>query len=211
MRFYRLLLALMLVAAAAVAPVAVKADSALYHPNLLNAKAPATYRVQFKTTAGTFIVLVTRAWAPNGADRFYNLVKHGFFNNAEFFRVVPGFVVQFGLSGVPALDKIWANATFPDDKVTQSNHLGYVTFAAMQTPDSRTTQLFVNLAENKRLDQMGFAPIGRVTSGMDVVQKLYSGYGQTPDQGQIASDGNTYLRQQFPQMDVITSAKLLPK
>jgi len=192
------------------APLAGRAaiDPALYKPASLRAKAPAHFDVTFKTTAGVFVVSVTRAWAPNGADRFYNLVKHRFFDGAEFFRVVPGFVVQFGLTGNPALDRIWGQADIPDDPVKQSNHTGYLTFAASSMPNSRTTQMFINLAENTRLDTIGFAPIGRVISGMDAVRKIYSGYGESPNQDLITASGNTYLRQNFPQLDRIISARI---
>ncbi len=183
-------------------------DPALTNPALMRAKAPAHFNVKFNTTAGTFVVSVTRAWAPNGADRFYNLVKHRFFDGDEFFRVVPGFVVQFGLTGNPAVDSVWATANFPDDPVTQSNAAGYVTFAAEARPDSRTTQLFINLGNNARLDGMGFAPFGRVTSGMETVQKIYSGYGQAPDQAQIMASGNAYLAQSFPRLDKIIWARI---
>lgn len=186
---------------------ALAADSALFHPASLKAKAPANFHVTFKTTAGTFVVAVTRAWAPSGADRFYNLVKHGYYDGNEFFRVIPGFVAQFGLNGNPALSAVWSAAVIPDDPVKQSNHTGYLTFAD-SGPNSRTTQLFINLGENARLDGMGFAPFGRVISGMPVVQKLYGEYGESPDQGQITSNGNAYLRKNFPKLDRIITARI---
>jgi cyclophilin family peptidyl-prolyl cis-trans isomerase len=182
-----------------------RTDPALFHPAALTAKAPEQYEVTFKTTAGDFVVQVTRAWAPLGADRFYNLVKHGYFTDAAFFRVVPGFVVQFGLSADPAINKVWDKAPIKDDPVTQSNHLGYITFATAG-PNTRTTQLFISLADNTRLDSMGFAPFGQVTSGMDVVQKTYSGYGESPDQAAITAEGKTYLDKNFPKLDRIVSA-----
>jgi peptidyl-prolyl cis-trans isomerase A (cyclophilin A) len=184
-----------------------RTDPALFHPAALTAKAPAQYEATFKTTAGDFVVQVTRAWAPLGADRFYNLVKHGYFTDAAFFRVVPGFVVQFGLSANPALNKVWSNAAIKDDPVTQSNHLGYLTFATAGA-NTRTTQLFISLADNTRLDSMGFAPFGQVTSGMDVVQKIYSGYGESPDQGAITAEGKAYLDKNFPKLDHIISATI---
>ncbi len=184
-----------------------KTDPALLHPATLTAKAPDQYEVTFKTTAAEFVVQVTRAWAPLGADRFYNLVKHGFFTDAAFFRVVPGFVIQFGLSANPAVNKVWDKATIKDDPVTQSNKEGYLTFATAG-PNTRTTQLFINLADNARLDSMGFSAFGRVTSGMDVVQKIYSGYGEQPDQAQITSDGKAYLDKNFPKLDHIVSATI---
>jgi peptidyl-prolyl cis-trans isomerase A (cyclophilin A) len=196
-------------AAASSCPTVAAADSALLTPASLNAKAPARYDVDFKTTAGSFVVSVTRAWAPRGADRFYNLVKHGFFSGAAFFRVVPGFVVQFGLSPDPAVNKAWSGASIKDDSVTQSNRTGYVSFASAGT-DTRTTQLFISLNDNARLDSMGFSPIGRVTSGMTVVGKIYAGYGESPDQSAITSQGKTYLSKNFPKLDRITSATVIP-
>ena len=184
---------------------ATRTDPALFHPAALTAKAPDQYEVTFKTTAGDFVVQVTRAWAPLGADRFYNLVKHGYFTDASFFRVVQGFVVQFGLSANPAVNKVWEKASIKDDPVTQSNHLGYVTFATAG-PNTRTTQLFINLGDNARLDSMGFAVFGQVTTGMDVVQKIYSGYGESPDQAAITTEGKAYLDKNFPKLDHIVSA-----
>jgi peptidyl-prolyl cis-trans isomerase A (cyclophilin A) len=180
-------------------------DTALLHPSTLKATAPAEYEVTFKTTKGDFTVQVNRAWAPIGADRFYNLVKHGFYNDAAFFRVVPGFVVQFGLSANPAVNAAWDKAYIKDDPVTQSNHTGYLTFATAG-PNSRTTQLFISLGENARLDSAGFAPFGQVTSGMDAVQKIFSGYGESPDQAQITTEGKRYLDKDFPKLDHIISA-----
>jgi cyclophilin family peptidyl-prolyl cis-trans isomerase len=180
-------------------------DPALLHPSTLTAKAPDVYEVTFKTTAGDFVVTVTRAWAPIGADRFYNLVKHGFFTDAAFFRVVPGFIVQFGLSANPAVNKVWDKASIKDDPVTQSNHAGYLTFATAG-PNTRTTQLFINFGENAALDSQGFAAFGKVTAGMDVVQKIYSGYGESPDQALITDQGKAYLDKSFPKLDHIISA-----
>jgi peptidyl-prolyl cis-trans isomerase A (cyclophilin A) len=150
---------------------------------------------------------VHRDWSPLGADRFYNLVKNGFFNNGHFFRVVPDFVVQFGLSPSPAVNKVWQDASIQDDPVTQSNHKGSVTFAS-RGPNTRTTQLFINLGENARLDGMGFSPFGTVIEGMDVVEKLYPGYGQTPDQGRIQAEGKPYLDKEFPLLDSVTLARV---
>ncbi len=177
-------------------------DPALLHPASLKAQAPSEYDVKFVTSAGDFVVHVKRDSAPLGADRFWNLVKHGFFNNAAFFRVVPGFVVQFGLSANPAVNKAWDNAKIQDDPVKESNHMGTLTFATAGA-GTRTTQLFINLAENPRLDQMGFSPFGTITSGMDVVQKIYAGYGEQPDQGEITDKGKAYLDKNFPKLDVI--------
>jgi peptidyl-prolyl cis-trans isomerase A (cyclophilin A) len=182
-------------------------DPALLKPATLTAKAPDVYEVKLVTTKGDIIIQVTRAWAPIGSDRFYNLVRHGFFTNAAFFRIVPGFVVQFGLSPDPAVNRAWKNANIKDDPVTQSNRSGYLTFATAG-PNTRTTQLFINLGNNAPLDRQGFAPFGQVTSGLDVVQKLYSGYGERPDQGSITDQGNAYLEKNFPNIDRIISATI---
>ena len=170
--------------------------------------APATYQVRFETSAGVFVVGVTRAWAPRGADRLYNLVHQGFFDGTRFFRVVPGFVVQFGLSGDPAVSARWRDATIADDPVTQSNARGTLTFATAG-PNSRTTQLFINYGDNRRLNGMGFAPLGVVVEGMDVVDRIYAGYGEAPDQGLIESQGNAYLAAQFPRLDSIARATIV--
>ena len=180
-------------------------DPALLHPATLKAKAPDTFEVTFSTTKGDFVVQVTRAWAPLGVDRFYNLVKHGFFSGAPFFRIVPGFIVQFGLTGDPAVNKVWRDANIKDDPVTQSNTPGTLTFATAG-PNTRTTQLFINLGSNGGLDRQGFAPFGKVTSGMDVVQALYSGYGEAPDQNNITTQGKDYFMKNFPKLDLIKSA-----
>ncbi len=209
-RWNRSLCAGLLAALAAALPFSAGAatiDPALLHPGTLTAQAPAKYDVTFKTTAGTFVVHVTRAWAPHGADRFYNLVKHGFYNGAAFFRVLPGFVAQFGLSPDPAVNQVWANATIPDDPVATSNRAGSVTFAD-SGPNSRTTQLFIDFADNKRLDGLGFAPIGSVSSGMNIVRKLYGGYGEQPNQDAITASGSSYLQQNFPKLDRIIWAKI---
>ncbi|MGA9882931.1 MAG: peptidylprolyl isomerase [Candidatus Acidiferrales bacterium] len=183
-------------------------DPALLHPETLHAKAPDVYDVKFETTRGDFVVQVTRAWAPIGADRFYNLVKHGYFTGAAFFRVVPGFIVQFGLSADPAVNRAWRSANIKDDPVTQSNKRGTLTFATAG-PNTRTTQLFINFADNSGLDRQGFAPFGLVTSGMDVVDKIYSGYGERPDQGAITTQGAAYLEKNFPKLDTIKSAAIV--
>jgi len=183
-------------------------DPALLNPATLNAKAPDVYDVKFETTKGDFVVQVTRAWAPLGADRFYNLVQHGFFTDAAFFRIVPGFIVQFGLSADPAVNRVWRSANIKDDPVKQSNRPGTLTFATAG-PNTRTTQLFINYGDNAPLDRQGFAPFGKVTSGMDVVQKLYSGYGERPDQGAITMEGKAYLDKNFPKIDRIKSATVI--
>jgi peptidyl-prolyl cis-trans isomerase A (cyclophilin A) len=183
--------------------------ASLLNPASLNAKAPAVFKASFTTTAGNFLVEVHRDWAPLGADRFYNLVRNGYFTNAAFFRVVPGFVVQFGLNANPAVNKVWADANIHDDPVKQSNTRGRLVFATAG-PNTRTTQLFINYANNARLDGMGFAPFGTVLEGMDVVDKIYSGYGETPSQDQITSQGDAYLTSQFPKIDKIKLARILP-
>jgi peptidyl-prolyl cis-trans isomerase A (cyclophilin A) len=182
-------------------------DPALLKPASLTAKAPETYEVKLATTKGDIVIQVTRAWAPLGADRFYNLVRHGFYNDAAFFRIVPGFVVQFGLSGDPAVNRAWKNANIKDDPVKESNRPGTLTFATAG-PNTRTTQLFINLGNNAPLDGQGFAPFGQVTSGMDVVQKLYSGYGERPDQGAITNEGKAYIDKNFPNIDKIVTATI---
>jgi peptidyl-prolyl cis-trans isomerase A (cyclophilin A) len=190
-------------------------DRALLRPALLKEKAPDSYQVKFTTTKGDFVVTVTRAWAPRGADRFYNLVKHHFFDNESFFRVLTGFIAQFGLSAYPPVNAAWTKATIPDDAVTQSNKKYYLTFATAG-PNTRTTQLFINLGDNPRLDSMGFAPFGQVTEGANVVDALYADYGEGaptgrgPDQGEIEKQGKPYLDKGWPQLDSIKSATLVP-
>lgn len=174
----------------------------------MRAEAPATYRARFETSAGRFTVEVTRAWAPVGADRFYNLVGHGFFDGTRFFRVVPGFVVQFGLNGDPQISARWRDAVIADDPVLQHNTAGTLTFATAG-PNTRTTQMFINYGDNTRLDAQGFAPLGQVVEGMDVVERIYSGYEGTPDQGMIQMRGNAYLAAQFPRLDTIAAARIV--
>jgi peptidyl-prolyl cis-trans isomerase A (cyclophilin A) len=181
----------------------------LLNPASLKAKAPAVFKAKFSTTAGDFAVEVHRDWAPLGADRFYNLVRYGYFTNAAFFRVVPGFVVQFGLSANPAVNKVWDAASFHDDPVLQSNKRGRIVFATAG-PNTRTTQLFINYADNARLDAMGFAPFGAVVEGMDVVDKIFPGYGESPRQDLITDHGDAYLKANFPRIDKIKLAQILP-
>lgn len=184
------------------------------NPAEVNEQAPQTYKVQFETSKGKISIEVTRESAPLGADRFYSLIKKGFYDGARFFRVLPGFVVQFGLPGDPEIARQWRAAKIADDPVREKNVRGTVTFATAG-PNTRTTQVFINLADNSNLDGMGFAPFGKVADGMDVVGQLYSGYGEGaphgrgPDQGRITSDGNAYLEKQFPKLDYIVKAAVL--
>jgi len=182
--------------------------AALMKPSTLNERAPKLYKASFDTTAGVFVIEVHADWAPNAADRFYNLVKNGYYDGCRFFRVVPGFMVQFGINGDPAVQRNWVNATIPDEKVTQGNTRGYVSFAKSSAPNSRTTQVFINFADNSRLNRDGFAPFGKVVSGMDIVDKIYSGYGQQPDQSRIQTEGNAYLTKNFPKLDYIKKATI---
>jgi peptidyl-prolyl cis-trans isomerase A (cyclophilin A) len=184
------------------------AKNPLLEPLRLKQKAPESYKVRFDTTKGPFVVEVERELAPRGADRFYNLVKNGFFNDARFFRVVPGFVVQFGIPADPEVATAWRTATILDDKVKGSNTKGTITFAT-SGPDSRTTQVFINYADNSRLDRMGFAPFGKVVEGMDVVESINSEYGERPNQGAVQTQGNAYLDKEFPKLDSIRSAKIV--
>src|SRR5579871_2528499 len=185
----------------------------LMSPSSLRAKAPDVFKARFTTTKGDFVVEVHREWAPNGADRFYNLVKNGFYDDCAFFRVLKGFVVQFGMNAKPAVQAVWQNANIRDDKVTQSNKRGYVVFATAG-PNTRTTQVFINLGDNSsNLDAQGFSPFGQIVEGMDVVDQFYGGYGDPPrgpDQGKIASQGKAYLDKNFPQLDSIKTAKIVP-
>lgn len=185
------------------------ARPSLLDPASLRAKAPEVFRAQFTTTRGDFTVEVHRAWAPLGADRFYNLVKNGFFTNAAFFRVVPGFIVQFGLNANPAINKVWEKANIKDDPVMGSNSRGTLVFATAG-PNTRTTQLFINFGNNAGLDRQGFAPFGTVTEGMDVVDKIYPGYGERPQQDRITDEGDAYISKNFPMIDKIKTAKILP-
>jgi len=188
-------------------------DHALLKPATLNAKAPDTYQVQFDTTRGIFTMTITRAWAPLAADRFYNLVKHHYFDNSRFFRVSPGFVVQFGLSAYPQVNAAWDKATIKDEAVTQKNLRGTITFAKTSLPNSRGTQLFINLKDNTFLDSQGFAPFGVVDGkGMNVVEMMYDQYGDAAgvnDQENITKGGEKYIAQHYPKLDKINSAALI--
>jgi peptidyl-prolyl cis-trans isomerase A (cyclophilin A) len=187
---------------------ATRGKPALMNPGELNERAPDLFKANFDTSAGPFVIEVHRDWSPNGADRFYNLAKRGYYDGLRFFRVIPGFMAQFGISGDPSISKVWRAARIADDPVTQSNRRGYITFATAG-PGTRTTQLFINLADNNSLDKQGFSPFGQVASGMDNVQKIYSGYGEGapsgkgPDQGRVQMEGNKYLEAEFPRLDYI--------
>ncbi len=204
-RLFALLLALTLAAPAL--------GQNLANPAALNEQAPPLYKVNVDTSKGQFVLEVHRDWAPIGADRFYNLVKNGFYDNARFFRVISGFMVQFGINGDPKVSAVWRAANIKDDPVRQSNQRGYISFATAG-PNTRTTQVFINFADNRALDRMGFAPFGRVVSGMDVVDALYSGYGEGaprgngPAQQRVQSQGNAYLTQNFAKLDYIKKAAI---
>lgn len=183
-------------------------------PSKLKEKAPESFKAQFDTTKGKFTVEVTRSLAPNGADRFYNLVRSGYFKDVAFFRVIPGFMCQFGIHGDPKISAVWRNAQITDDPVKSSNTRGAITFATAG-PNTRTTQLFINFGQNGNLDAMGFSSFGKVTEGMDVVDKINGEYGEGaprgrgPDQGRIQREGNAYLKKDFPNLDYIKSATIL--
>ena len=218
-RYLGLALALLLAAAAAPAQqTAAKPKSAAQPKTAAKPKdqAPAVYQARFETSKGVFVIEVTRAWAPRGADRFYKLVKSGYYDGCRFFRVIAGFMVQFGINGDPTVNATWNGATLTDDPVLKSNRRGFVSFA-MRGPNSRTTQVFINFDDrNTDLDGMGFAPFGRVVQGMEVVDSLYSGYGEGaprgrgPDQGRMQAEGNRYLTARFPKLDYIVKAVIVP-
>jgi len=170
-------------------------------------KAPATFKVQFDSSAGPFVIEVQRAWAPNAADHFYTLVKNGFYDEARFFRVVPNFMVQFGINADPAVQKKFSG-TIKDDPVKESNKRGYVTFAQTSAPNSRSTQIFINFKDNSFLDSQRFAPFGQVISGMDSVQKISAEAGEKPNQGAIQAQGNAYLKAEFPKLDYVKKATI---
>lgn len=189
-------------------------QAALVDPSLANEEAPEQYRVLFETTKGDFIVEVTRDWAPRGADRLYNLARIGYFDDTAFFRVVGGFMAQFGIHGNPEISAHWRGATIEDDPVLRSNTRGKVTFA-MGGPNTRTSQIFINYSDNSRLDGMGFPPVGEVVEGMEVVDSLYAGYGDGPPHGRgpnqqfIQQRGNEFLRADFPELDYITAISIV--
>ena len=178
--------------------------------------APEVFRVRFETSRGPFVVEAQRSWSPAGADRFHYLVRNGFYDENRFFRVVSGFMVQFGISGDPAVSAVWSERLIRDEQVLHGNERGTVTFATAG-PDARSTQLFINYRDNRSLDRQGFTPIGRVVEGMEVVDSLYAGYGEGPpmgrggpDQRRIVSEGNEYLKREFPRLDYIKTARIVP-
>jgi peptidyl-prolyl cis-trans isomerase A (cyclophilin A) len=183
------------------------AKAKLKNPAALKDVAPAEFRASFDTSAGPFVVLVHRAWAPKGADRFYNLVKYGFFDNTRFFRVVPNFMVQFGINGDPAIQAPWQDADIPDDPITQGNKRGTMTFAN-RGPNSRSTQVFINFKDNSFLDDR-FAPFGEIVSGMEAVDKINAEHREDPDQGLIQRQGNAYLMKAFPRLDYVKKATIV--
>ena len=175
------------------------------------AHTPDIYRVSMDTSKGAVVLEIMRAWAPRGADHFYELVRSGYYDGDRFYRVMPRFVVQFGINGDPQVSQLWSSLRIPDDPVKQKNRKGTVTFAS-SGPGARTTQVFVNMRDNPALDRQGFAPIGHVASGMDVLERLYSGYGDMPPRGsgpdgvEIERQGVSYLENHFPRLDYITKA-----
>ena len=192
-------------------------SAALLNPSAATAVAPAEFTVKIETTAGDFTIKVHRDWAPNGADRFFNLVSMGYYDDTAFYRVIltpRPFMAQMGFNGDPAVNAVWRTARIKDDPVKKSNTRGMVTFAT-SGPNSRTTQFFVNYVDNSRLDGMGFSPFGEVIEGMNTVKNFYGGYGEGapqgkgPSQGRIAAEGNAYLKQHFPNLDYIIKAEIV--
>ena len=188
----------------------------LRNPTALAERAPDTYKAKFDTSKGVIVIAVNRTWAPIGADRFYNLVKNGFYDDCRFFRVLDDFMAQVGINGNPSVQSAWRDARIADDPVNPgkaSNKRGFASFATAG-PGTRTTQFFINFKDNSTLDKSGFAPFGEVTSGMDVVDKLYSGYveggprGKGPEQGKLQTEGNAYLQKEFPKLDSIKKATI---
>ena len=183
------------------------------NPASLRETAPATYKAKFDTSKGGFVIEVQRDWAPNGADRFFNLVKNGFYDNVRFFRVISGFMVQFGISGDPKISAPWRDARIADDPVKQSNKRGFITYA-MAGPNTRTSQVFINFGDNASLDGQGFSPFGRVVTGMNVVDALNAEYGEGaprgrgPDQGRLQMEGNAYLARDFGKLDFVKKATI---
>ncbi len=186
----------------------------LADPALANKQAPEKFRVKFTTTKGDFVLEVVRAWSPNGADRFYNMVDIGYFNNTAIFRAIEGFMFQFGIHGDPAVNEVWSEANFKDDPdAGKSNLPGFITFAKTGAPNSRSTQLFINLGNNANLDSMGFTPFGQVIEGMEVIKKINTEYGENNPskdiQGEFKTQGNAYILKEFPNLDLIKSVTLI--
>jgi peptidyl-prolyl cis-trans isomerase A (cyclophilin A) len=189
-------------------PEAARAQGTLRDPSSLSETAPEVFRARFESSKGPFVIEVTRAWAPLAADRFYNLVKHGFYDGTRFFRVRPGFMAQFGLNGDADIQRVWQTAPLRDDPVTQKNVRGFVSFTTENRPQSRFTQIFINYADNSYLDKDGFAPFGQVVSGMEVVDRLFAyPREQEPDQRRILREGNEYLKE-FLQLDYVKKATI---
>ena len=186
------------------------ANEKLLDASALNETAPDKFNVTFETTKGDVVIAVDRSLAPIGADRFYNLVKNGFYDDCRFFRVVPNFVVQFGLNGSPDVSKVWQTARIQDEPVKETNARGTITFAKGNQPITRTTQIFINRVDNARLDDMGFSAFGRVVSGREFVDAIFAGYGGNPRQDLIASQGNAYLESEFSKLDFIKKAVITP-
>ena len=186
------------------------ANEKLMDASALDATAPDRYNVTLETTKGDIVIAVDRSLAPIGADRFYNLVKNGFFDGCRFFRVVPNFVVQFGLNGSPAVNAVWREARIQDEPVKATNARGTLTFAKASQPNTRTTQMFINLVDNANLDRQGFSPFGQIISGMEFVDGIFAGYGGSPRQDLIISKGNAYLESEFPRLDFIKKAVITP-
>lgn len=182
--------------------------SPLLNPAALTATAPAEFHAMVNTSVGSFVIHVKREWAPNGADRFYNLATNGYYDQNRFFRVIPQFMAQVGLHGDPAIAAAWKDATIPSDRAILSNTRGMVTFAKGTLASSRTTQFFINYGNNSRLDIDGFAPFGQVVTSMVLVERLYSEYGEGPDQGAVVANGNAWLTRHFPRMDYIKSISI---
>jgi peptidyl-prolyl cis-trans isomerase A (cyclophilin A) len=214
MKMFRRVFVLGAVAALAVSVASAQPPTAakpnLKNPAAFKEQAPAVFKANFETDIGNFVIEVHRDWSPAGADRFYNLVKSGFFDNVKFFRVMPGFMVQFGMHGDPAVNSAWSSARIPDDPVKESNKRGFVSFAKPQMPNARSAQVFINYGDNAGLDGQGFSPFGKVITGMEVVDKINAKYGAAPgnDQGNIAAGGNAYMDKTYPGLTSIKKATI---
>jgi peptidyl-prolyl cis-trans isomerase A (cyclophilin A) len=196
--------------AASAASAAVSSEKpSLNKPETMKTQAPAIYKAKFATSKGDIVIEVHRDWAPLGADRFFNLVRAGYYNDTRFFRIVSGFMAQIGISGKPELNDIWREQRIADDPVKGSNKRGFISFATAGA-NTRTTQFFINFSDNSRLDGMGFAPFGRVSSGMEVVDSLFADYGEKPNQNRIQNEGNAYLLREFPHLDHVKEATIMP-